>query len=503
MDRHRRFHDGLQSEYEHGADYGSDYIPVICKLMVKLKKLKQAKPTPRLQFEAFQSNPVLRETYEPTVIPIKGKQYRSKWIIGKILVLMKKRQMTGKHNSREYKDIDKEIKNKCREAKEAWLSGKCEEIERYKNTDPSSMHRKMKELAGKKSCSSGGCLKAKGRTIILEKDKILERWTKYTQELFQDDRGEKPIIRKSIEGPIILKSEVRAAVNKMTKNKAAGPDKIMTEMIVPQEEFGIEKLTDVINEIYDSGEFPEVLSKSIFIALPKKPGAIECELHRTISLMSQITKIILKVIMARARSKLRPEIGKEQCGFVEDSGTRKATWMMRMSSERAVEMQKDMYMCFVDYTKAFDKVQHEELLQTLQRLDMDGKDIRLLRNLYWGHDLSHDLFNLYSELILRELEGLQEFVIGGHNMNNIRYADDTVLISESEGKLQELLDKVVEKSAKKGLTINCKKTGYTLKTIQLSKSASLTTWEVLLSKMGNVRMKLKEELGWLRTHFRS
>jgi len=173
--------------------------------MVKLKKLKQAKPTPRLQFETLQSNPVLRETYEVAVknrfavlseegktkwdalkialvetankvIPIKGKQYRNKWMTDEILALMKKRQKIGKYNSREYKEIDKEIKNKGREAKEAWLSDKCEEIRRYKNTDPSSMHRKIKELAG----------------------------------------------------PIIIKSEVRAAVNKMTKNKAAGPDKIMT-----------------------------------------------------------------------------------------------------------------------------------------------------------------------------------------------------------------------------------------------------------------------------------
>ena len=89
--------------------------------------------------------------------------------------------------------------------------------------------------------------------------------------------------------------------------------------------------------------------------------------------------------MARSRSRTIPEIGKEQCGFVEDAGTRKAIWMVKMLSERerAMEMQRDLYLCFIDYTKAFDKVQHEELSKALQSLGLDGKVIRLIRNLYW------------------------------------------------------------------------------------------------------------------------
>ena len=60
-----------------------------------------------------------------------------------------------------------------------------------------------------------------------------------------------------------------------------------------------------------------------------------------------------------------------------------------------------------------------------------------------------DLFNLYSEMIMRELDGQKIFVVGGHNINNLRYAHDTVLLAESEKDLQRLLDIVVEQSKKK------------------------------------------------------
>lgn len=56
----------------------------------------------------------------------------------------------------------------------------------------------------------------------------------------------------------------------MKRNKAMGPDQIATEIIVALDDFGLEKLTESINEIYDNGEVPKDLSKSIFIALPKK-----------------------------------------------------------------------------------------------------------------------------------------------------------------------------------------------------------------------------------------
>ena len=72
--------------------------------------------------------------------------------------------------------------------------------------------------------------------------------------------------------------------------------------------------------------------------------------------------------------------------------------------------------------------------------------------------MSPDLFNIYSEMILRNLENYPGVKINGENINNIRYADDTVLIADSEENLQRLLDITIEKSEEMGLTLNVKKT---------------------------------------------
>ena len=268
----------------------------------------------------------------------------------------------------------------------------------------------------------------------------------------------------------------------MKSGKAIGPDDIAVEMLKALEDFGIDKIKDIANTIYHSGILPSDLTKSVFIAMPKKPGAIECELHRTISLMSHVTKTILHVLINRLRKAIRPEISHTQCGYVKDKGTRNAVFMLRVLMEKSIAKHQDIFLCFIDYTKAFDKVRHENLMIMLEKLEVDGKDLRLIRNLYWdqtaairidgevgewknikrgvrqGCVMSPDLFNLYSENILRNLDEGIGVVMDGITINNLRYADDTVLIATSEADLQRLLNIVVEESEKEGLTLNAKKT---------------------------------------------
>lgn len=75
----------------------------------------------------------------------------------------------------------------------------------------------------------------------------------------------------------------------MSGNKAAGHDMIVKGMLSALDNFGIDEITEVINEIYSCGHILENLAKSILVTLPMRSGANECELHRRIRVMSHIT----------------------------------------------------------------------------------------------------------------------------------------------------------------------------------------------------------------------
>ena len=165
-----------------------------------------------------------------------------------------------------------------------------------------------------------------------------------------------------------------------------------------------------------------------------------------------------------------------------DKATRNAIFTLSTMTERTIEMKKDLYLCFIDYAKVFDRVKLSELFRILSELDIDGKDLRIIRNLYkdqtagtrldgevsqfkpikrgvrQGCVLSPDLFNIYSERILRNIRDQDGCNIGGVNVNNIRYADDTVLIAEAESKLKDILNKITTTSQEKGLDPDIKKT---------------------------------------------
>ena len=82
--------------------------------------------------------------------------------------------------------------------------------------------------------------------------------------------------------------------------------------------------------------------------------------------MSHVIKILLKICVLRMKNKIHPEIAEEQYGFQPDKSTRNAIFFLRILSERAIEMQQDLHISFIDYKKTFDHLKHEIVLKKLQ-----------------------------------------------------------------------------------------------------------------------------------------
>ena len=185
-----------------------------------------------------------------------------------------------------------------------------------------------------------------------------------------------------------------------------------------------------------------------------------------------------------------------QAGFRKGRETRDQIANIRWIIEKAKELQKNIYFCFIDYAKAFDCVNLNKLWKILQEMGIPDHLTCLLRNLYAGQEatvrtghttdcfqirkgvhqgciLSPCLFNLYAEYIMRNA-GLNEaqagIEIARRNINNLRYAYNITLMAERE-ELKSLLMKVKEESEKAGLKFNIQKT-------KIMASGPITSWQI-------------------------
>jgi len=126
-----------------------------------------------------------------------------------------------------------------------------------------------------------------------------------------------------------------------------------------------------ITELYDRPNRPETLKvepeeEVIMIALKKKPQATKCSDHRTISLIAHTAKIVAKILRRRTEKKIEDVLGEDQFGFRRGMGTRNAIGMLRIISERTLEIGEELCVCFIDWQKAFDRVNWTKLMQILK-----------------------------------------------------------------------------------------------------------------------------------------
>ena len=126
------------------------------------------------------------------------------------------------------------------------------------------------------------------------------------------------------------------------------------------------------------------LERSVFIPIPKRGSAKECSNYHTIALISHASKVMLKILQARLQQYVNHELPDVQAGFRKGRGTRDQVANICWIMEKAREFQKNIYVWFIDYAKAFDCVDHNTLWKILKEMGIPDHLTCLLRNLYVG-----------------------------------------------------------------------------------------------------------------------
>ena len=146
-----------------------------------------------------------------------------------------------------------------------------------------------------------------------------------------------------------------------------------------------------VDEIWRTGEWQTDWTISEMVTLPKVSGTQECNKHRTLSLISHASKILLDIIRHRVTYFTKNEIGEEQFGFVSEKGTTDAMLVLRNIIEKAEEKSdNELWLMFIGYAKAFDTVRHVSLWEAMSLLAVPKHLTWLIRQLYVNIRVEND-----------------------------------------------------------------------------------------------------------------
>ena len=373
-----------------------------------------------------------------------------------------KKERYEAEGAKEYREANKRVQKAVKKAKEDWIGAQCEEIETCLNKNNSKRaYQLVKDLTSETQARSS-TIQDKSGICLTEGKEILSRRTEYCSELYNyESCGDNAVLdcsqppREDLQP--ILREEVEIAVASLKKRKSAGVDNIPAELVQAGGETMIDVLTAICNRIWGTGEWPTPWTQSLIITHPKKGNLQLCQNYRTISLISHLSKVMLKVILNRLKPQAEEIIAEEQAGFKAERSTTEQVSNLKILCEKYLQHQQNLYHVFIDFKKAFDRVWHAALWATIRKYTISANLVRTIEQLYdkainavqmngsigeWLRTTvgvrQGCLLSFLERIISNALEEHDGNVsIGGRYITNLQSADDIDALSEEEQE-QEL-----------------------------------------------------------------
>ena len=285
---------------------------------------------------------------------------------------------------------------------------------------------------------------------------------------------------------IITHEEICISIKNLKKGKSAGPDGLVAEMFICLQHMIVPYLSELFNDIFHRGIYPDLWTKSVIVPIHKKGSTNLADNYRGISLGSVFSKIFTSSLNRRLTSFTNTNkiVTEEQAGFRRDYSTVDNGFVLKSVVHKYLNRNKKVYVAFIDFRKAFDTVNRLVLWNILRKM-VTGNFLNIIKSIYENVVSSVKYANGNTEYFtcpngLKQgciLSPMLFLLLVQENTNEIRnrggygiqltpdmvelsillFADDIVSIADTVFELQKKLDVLYEVATKLGLIVNIDK----------------------------------------------
>ena len=244
------------------------------------------------------------------------------------------------------------------------------------NISTTTFYQGLKAIYGPRINGSAPVLTFDGTRLLTDKNEILSRWAEYFNSALNQESTVNNDITDSLPQHATLDqldlepslSEVTKAIQELSSGMSPGFDGIPGEIYKHGGAHLVRKLTKLFQNVWNQDEVPQEFKDASIVHLYKRKGNKHCcDNHRGISLLSIAAKILARVILNRILHLVDSVYPESQCGFRAGRGTTDMIFASRQTQEKAGDLNQNLYMVFVDLTKAFDTVNRDAFWKVLHK----------------------------------------------------------------------------------------------------------------------------------------
>ena len=345
----------------------------------------------------------VRSAYTQTSEPClgRGRKRRKEWITTdtwkaienrrtlKKKVLETKSERLEERCKQQYREADQTMKRMARANKRAYMEGLAREAEEAAaRGEQGRVYKITKLVSGKYRRSTDTPIADKQGRILTTEAEQEARWAEHFSEVLnrppptapaevQDPAKDLDVNTTSPE-----KQEIVAAIRSLKNGKGPGQDSLNAELFKADPELAAQVLQPLFTAIWDEKQLPEDWMEGVIVKIPKKGALSNRNNWRGMTLLSVPSKILAKIIIKRIEGAVDQQLRKEQAGFRPGRGCTDQIFTLRNIIEQCTEWQRQLYINFVDFEKAFDSIHRESLLRILRAYGIPQGIVLVIKSFY-------------------------------------------------------------------------------------------------------------------------